>query len=101
MRAEAAGDDQNWKSQNATDLTDGTRKLDEAQGDLTKASMRSGLVDMRADQDATVLYRAPVSVGSVLQSGDQLLKLVPSMRRSRSRRACWAARPATCMSATR
>ena len=77
MRAEASAYDQNWQSQNATDLTDATRKLDEAQGNLTKAAMRSQLVDLRADQDATVLTRAPVSVGSVLQSGDQLLKLVP------------------------
>ena len=75
--AEAAGDDQNWRSQNATDLTTAQRQLDQAQSDLAKANMRSGLVDLRADQDATVLYRAPVSVGSVLQSGDQLLKLVP------------------------
>ena len=75
--AEAAGDDQNWKSQNATDLTSAQRLLDQAKGDFAKANMRSGLVDLRADQDSTVLYRAPVSVGSVLQSGDQLLKLVP------------------------
>ncbi len=77
MRAEASAYDQNWKSMNATDLTEATRKLDEAQGSLTKASMRSQLVELRADQDAVVLTRAPVSVGSVLQSGDQLLKLVP------------------------
>ncbi len=76
--AEAAGDVQNWKSQNATDLTTAQRQLDQARSDLAKATMRSGLVDIRADQDATVLYRAPVSVGSVLQSGDQFLKLVPS-----------------------
>ncbi len=77
MRAEAAAYDQNWKSQNAQDLTEATRKLDEAQGNLTKANLRSNLVEIRADQDATVLSRAPVSVGSVLQSGDQFLKLVP------------------------
>ena len=77
MRAEASAYDQNWQSQNASDLTDATRKLDDAQGNLTKAAMRSQLVDLRADQDAIVLTRAPVSVGSVLQSGDQLLKLVP------------------------
>ena len=77
MKAEAAGDDQNWKSQNASDLTDAQRKLDQAQGDLTKAAMRSRLVEIRADQDETVLTVAPVSVGSVLQSGDQFLKLVP------------------------
>ena len=75
--AEMSGDDQNWKSQNATDLTTAQRLLDQASGDYAKANMRSGLVDLRADRDSTVLYRAPVSVGSVLQSGDQFLKLVP------------------------
>ena len=39
--------------------------------------MRSQLIDIRADEDATVLSQAPISVGSVLQSGDQFLKLVP------------------------
>ncbi len=77
MKAEAAGEEQNWRSQNASDMTDAQRKLDAAQGDLSKASLRHQLVDIRADQDATVLTRAPVSVGSVLQSGDQFLKLVP------------------------
>lgn len=76
--AEASADDQSWKNQNATDLTTASRLLGQAQGDLAKASMRSGLVDIRAERDATVLYRAPVSVGSVLQSGDQLLKMSPS-----------------------
>ena len=57
--------------------TEEGRKLDEARGNLTKANLRSNLVELRADQDAIVLSRAPVSVGSVLQSGDQFLKLVP------------------------
>ena len=77
MQAEASAYDQNWKSQNYTDLTDAQRKLDAATGDFTKASKRSQLVELRAPADATVLSRAPVSVGSVLQSGDQLIKLVP------------------------
>ena len=77
MRAEAAGYDQNRKAQISQDLTDATRKLDDAQGTFNKANLRSRLVELRADQDATVLSRAPVSVGSVLQSGDQFLKLVP------------------------
>ena len=76
-RAEASGEEQNWKSQNATDLTTAQRSLEQAKGDLTKATMRSHLVELRADQDETILYRAPVSVGSVLQSGDQFLKAVP------------------------
>ena len=77
MQAEASAYDQNWKSLNYTDLTDAQRKLDTATGDYTKAAKRSALVELRAPSDATVLSRAPVSVNSVLQSGDQLLKLVP------------------------
>ena len=77
MRAEAAAYDQNWRAQVSQDLTDATRKLDDAQGTYTKNDLRSRLVELRADQDATVLARAPVSVGSVLQPADQFLKLVP------------------------
>ena len=77
MRAQAAVDDQTWKAQISQDLTDTSRKLSDAQGEFTKNKLRSQLVDLRADQDATVLALAPVSVGSVLQSGDQFLKLVP------------------------
>ena len=77
MRAEAAGEDQTWKAQISQDLTDASRKLDDMQGTFTKNSLRSQLVELRASQDATVLALAPVSVGSVLQSGDQFLKLVP------------------------
>ncbi len=77
MRAEAAGEEQTWKAQISQDLTDATRKLEDMQGNFTKNMLRSQLVELRAPQDATVLSLAPISVGSVLQSGDQFLKLVP------------------------
>ncbi len=77
MRAEAAAYDQNWKGTVSQDLTDAMRKLDDAQGTASKANLRNKLVELRAEQDATVLSVAPVSVGSVLQAGDQFLKLVP------------------------
>ncbi len=77
MRADAAAYDQDWHAKVSQALLDQGRKLDEAQGNLAKASLKSQLVEIRADQDAVVFSRAPVSVGSVLQSGDQLLKLVP------------------------
>ena len=77
MRAEAAGEDQTWKAQISQDLTEASRKLDDMQGTFAKNALRSQLVELRADQDATVLALAPVSVGSVLQTGDQFLKLVP------------------------
>jgi HlyD family secretion protein len=77
MKAEAAAYENDWKAKVSQDLTDASRKLDEAQGNLTKANLRSNLVELRAPQDATVLTRAKVSNGSVLQSGDQFLTLVP------------------------
>ena len=59
------------------DLTDASRKLSDARENLNKATLRKQLVEMRADQDAVVNTVAPVSVGSVLQSGDKLFTLVP------------------------
>ncbi|MGO4840667.1 HlyD family efflux transporter periplasmic adaptor subunit, partial [Rhizobiaceae sp. 2RAB30] len=45
---------------------------------MNKAQRRDQLVEIRADRDATVLTVAKVSVGSVLQSGDQFITLVPA-----------------------
>jgi HlyD family type I secretion membrane fusion protein len=45
---------------------------------LRKASLRHELVELRAEQDAIVLTVAKVSVGSVMQSGDQFITLVPT-----------------------
>jgi hemolysin D len=77
MQAQAAADEQDWQSKISMDLTDAQRKLADMSGSLEKAQLRSQLVDLRADIDATVLTRAQVSVGSVLQSGDQFFTLVP------------------------
>lgn len=59
------------------DLTEASRKLSDARENLNKALLRRQLVEMRADQDAVVNTVSPVSVGSVLQSGDKLFTLVP------------------------
>ncbi len=77
LRADAAAYDQDWHAKISQELTEQGRKLDEAVGNLTKATKRSELVELRAPQDAVVFSKAAVSVGSVLQSGDQFLKLVP------------------------
>lgn len=77
MQAEASAYDQDWHAKVSQDLTDQGRKLAEMAGNQQKADLRHNLVDLRADTDATVLSRAPVSVGSVLQSGDKFLTLVP------------------------
>lgn len=77
MMAERDGYDQQWRSQVSQDLTEASRKLSDAQGNLGKAALRRQLVEMRADQDATVQTVAKVSPGSVMQSGEQLMTLVP------------------------
>ena len=75
--AERDGYDQQWRSQVGQDLSEEGRKLSDAQEQLQKARLRHQLLELRAEQDAVVLNIAHVSVGSVLQSGDQFLSLVP------------------------
>src|SRR5262249_16626485 len=53
-------------------------KLSDAREQLNKAQLRKQLVELRAESDATVLTVARVSVGSVLQSGQQFITMVPS-----------------------
>ena len=53
------------------------QNLRDATENLNKASLRQKLVELRAERDAIVQSVAKVSVGSVLQSGQQFLTLVP------------------------
>ena len=53
-------------------------KLSDAREQLNKAQLAPQLVELRAERDATVLTVAKVSVGSVLQSGQQFITLVPA-----------------------
>lgn len=69
---------QNWRSETSQKLAEQTRALSDARENLNKAQLRRQLVELRAERDATVLTIAKVSVGSVLQSGDQFITLVPS-----------------------
>ena len=77
MEAERDNYLQQWHADASQSLHDESIKLDQARGDATKATLRRKLVEMRAEQDAIVLQIAQVSVGSVLQSGDQFITLVP------------------------
>ncbi|MBO1019682.1 HlyD family type I secretion periplasmic adaptor subunit [Methylobacterium sp. SD274] len=63
---------------NEADLTLLQSRLSGAQAALAKADLRQGLVSLRAQADAIVLSVARVSVGSVLQSGAELITLVPN-----------------------
>lgn len=58
-------------------LTEQGRRLSESSENLNKARMRRALVEIRAERDSIVLSVAPVSVGSVMQSAEQFITLVP------------------------
>lgn len=75
MTAERDAFVQQWKAQVNQELHERSRSLGSAQESLRKASLRSQLVELRADQDAVVLTVAKISVGAVMQSGDQFITL--------------------------
>ena len=66
-----------YRRETLQQLTEQGRRLSDAREQRSKAALRRSLVDLRADRDAIVLSVARVSVGSVLQSGDELITLVP------------------------
>ena len=78
LLADRDGYVQQWHADVAEKLAEATSKLSDAREQLNKAQLRRQLVELRADRDATVLTVSKVSVGSVLQSGQQLITLVPS-----------------------
>ena len=78
MIAERDGYVQSWHGDVSEKLSDATSKLSDARESLNKAQLRRQLVVLRAEKDGTVLTVAKVSVGSVLQSGQQFITLVPS-----------------------
>src|SRR5207248_7483366 len=75
VTAERDGFEQQWKAQANQELHERSRNLSNAMENLRKASLRHELVELRAEQDAIVLTVAKVSVGSVMQSGDQFITL--------------------------
>jgi len=76
--AERNGYIQSWHADVAEKLAESTAKLSDAREQFNKAQLKRQLVEMRADQDATVLTVGKVSVGSVLTAGQQFITLVPS-----------------------
>ena len=77
--AERNGYIQSWHADIADKLTDALSKLSDARESLNKAQLRRQLVELRADQDGTVMTIGKVSVGSVLRAGDQqFMTLVPT-----------------------
>jgi hemolysin D len=78
LKAERDAYEQNWLAEVSQKLSEQMQKLADAREKLNKARLRHQLVELRANRDATVLTVAKVSVGSVLQSGDQFITLVPT-----------------------
>ena len=76
--AERNGYIQSWHSDIADKLTDALSKLSDARESLNKAQLRRQLVELRAEQDGTVMTVSKVSVGSVLKAGQQFMTLVPT-----------------------
>jgi hemolysin D len=68
---------QQWLSNLADQLQRASNSLATAQQSLTKDTKVGQLIDLRASQDAIILNLAKVSIGSVLQSGQQFISLVP------------------------
>lgn len=78
MIAESAAYAQSWKADISQQLADSVQKLNDARESLNKANLRRKLMELRAERDAIVQSVAKVSVGSVLQSGEQFITLVPT-----------------------
>ncbi len=78
MVAERDGYVQSWHADISDKLSEATGKLSDARELLNKAQLHRQMVELRADRDATVLTVAKVSVGSVLQPGQQFITLVPA-----------------------
>jgi len=78
MTAERDAYIQGWRAEVSQKLSEATRKLSDAREQSNKAKLRRELVELRADADATVQSVAKVSVGSVMQSGQHFITLVPA-----------------------
>ncbi len=64
-------------SQSSQDIVTAQGTRDTVVAQLAKASRHKDLVQIYAPEDAIVLTRAKVSVGSVLKEGDTLMTIVP------------------------
>jgi HlyD family secretion protein len=69
---------QGWHADVSEKLAQSTGKLNDTRELLRKAQLRKQLVELRSDRDAIVQSVAKVSVGSVLQSGQHFITLVPT-----------------------
>ena len=68
---------QQWFADVSQTITTDSVQLATYKDQLEHAALSSKLIDLRAEQDSTVLSVAAVSVGSVLQAGQTFFTLVP------------------------
>jgi HlyD family secretion protein len=68
---------QQWFADVSANIMQDSVQLATYRDQLEHAALNYKLIDLRADQDATVLSVAPVSVGAVLQPGQTFFTLVP------------------------
>jgi len=67
-----------WQAEVSQKLAEVSGRAAEARELLNKAKLRRELVELRSEVDAIVQSVAKVSVGSVMQSGQQFISLVPA-----------------------
>jgi HlyD family secretion protein len=67
-----------WQAEASQKLSEVTGKANDAREQMNKAKLRRQLVELHSEIDAIVQSVAKVSVGSVMQSGQQLITLVPA-----------------------
>lgn len=68
---------QGWRAEVSQNLAESRARLYDARELLNKAQLRKQMVELKSEDDAIVQSVARVSVGSVLQSGDRFITLVP------------------------
>ncbi|PWC78124.1 HlyD family type I secretion periplasmic adaptor subunit [Azospirillum sp. TSH64] len=68
---------QQWRSRIMQELVAKRVEHDRVSEEYAKAVKRHDLVEMRAVEDAVVLDVAPLSVGSVIQTAEKIMTLVP------------------------
>jgi HlyD family secretion protein len=68
---------QQWFADVSQTITDDMVQLASYRDSLEHAALNYKLVDLRAQEDSIVLAVAPISVGSVIQSGQTFFTLVP------------------------
>lgn len=78
VAAERDGYIQGWRAEVSQSLSEASSRISDARELLTKAKLRNQLVELKSQSDAIVQSVARVSVGSVMQSGERFITLVPA-----------------------